>query len=65
MEGESYLKAPEEDLSWLVLHNIDVYAAFAAAIAAALAGVLFSAWCIIQRVALTWPDVSKKAKKAL
>ena len=34
--GVSYLRTPEEELSWIVLNNLDVYAAFAAAAAAAL-----------------------------
>ena len=63
MEGESYLKTPEEDLSWLVLHNVDVYAAFVAASAAALAGLIASVRCL--RVAHTGPGASRKAKKAL
>ena len=65
MEGESYLKTPEEDLSWLVLHSVDVYAAFVAASAAALAGLIASVWCLIRRNALIWPEASKRAKKAL
>ena len=63
MEGESYLKTPEEDLSWLVLHNVDVYAAFVAAAAAVLAGLVVSVWCLIRRNALTWPEASRRAKK--
>ena len=65
MEGESYLKTPEEDLSWLVLNNVDVYAAFVAATAAVLAALIISVWCLIRRNALTWPEASRKAKKAL
>ena len=29
LKGESYLKTPEEELSWFVLYNIDVYLMFA------------------------------------
>ena len=65
MEGESYLKTPEEDLSWLVLHNVDVYAAFIAATAAVLFGLVVSVRCLIQRKALTWPEASGRAKKAI
>ncbi len=27
MDGVSYLKTPEEELSWIVLYNMDVYSA--------------------------------------
>ena len=40
--GVSYLKTPEEELSWIVLNNVDVYAAFAAAAAAALVGIVLA-----------------------
>ena len=65
MGGESYLKTPEEDLSWLVLLNVDVYAAFVAATAAVLAGLIVSVWYLIRRNAPTWPEASRRAKKAL
>ena len=65
MEGESYLETPEEELSWLVLQNIDVYAAFAAVIAAALAVLILSARCFTRRNPLTWPEASQKRQKAL
>ena len=38
IRGVPYLRTPEEELSWIVLNNLDVYAAFAAAAAAALLG---------------------------
>ena len=60
----SYLKTPEEELSWVVLNNLDVYAAFAAAAAAALLGVVLAVQrchrSLLQAPSAT-PNSSKKA----
>ena len=62
--GASYLRTPEEELSWVVLNNLDVYAAFAAAAAAALLGVVLAVRrlhrSLLQASSAT-PNSSKKA----
>ena len=62
--GVSYLRTPEEELSWIVLNNLDVYAAFAAAAAAVLLGVVLAvrrSHCSFLQAPSATPNSSKKA----
>ena len=62
--GVSYLRTPEEELSWVVLNNLDVYAAFAAAAAAALLSLMLAVRrrpsCSFTQAQSATPNSSKK-----
>ena len=63
--GVSYLSTPEEELSWIVLNNLDVYAAFAAAAAAALLGVVLAVQRCHRSLLQAPPATPNSSKKAL
>lgn len=65
MEGESYLKTPEEELSWIKLNNADVYAALAALLAAALAIAYLTLMQVRRSIALIRPEQPDSTKKVL
>ncbi len=50
-------------MSWITLHNADVYAAFVMTVAAALAAVKVTARHLCGVVAWTWPPPHMSSKK--
>ena len=65
LEGDSYLSMPEEELSWIVLNNMDVYASFGMAAAACIVMLYILVKEMRCRVALFWPEAPGTAKKVL
>lgn len=65
LEGDSYLSMPEEELSWIVLDNMDVYASFGMAAAACIVVMYILVREMRRRVALFWPEALVTAKKVL
>ena len=63
--GASYLRTPEEELSWVVLNNLDVYVAFAAAAAAALLGAVLAVRQLHRSFPQTQSATPNSSKKTL
>lgn len=65
MDGVSYLRTPEEELSWLVLYNMDVYCALIALLGILIVSVGLLMTLFLWRLPILLPTWSFAPSRAI